>query len=143
MNEQQRKHGEWIARFLKESIHDRLVSRGAKYNGEDYEDPFKQFKQAAELTFGDSGEEALDHAFRYMVNHKMTRLANNRADFDDESRLDTIADAIGYLTLYREWLETAGRNIPTDLPAVDQITESGPTEKPTAFKQFKKYLVGE
>ncbi len=138
MNEQQKAHAIWIATFLKEQIHDRLVERGEKYNGEDYQDPFIQFKQCAELTFGEFNEETLDHAFRYMVNHKITRLANNRADFDDESRLDTIADAIGYLTLYYEWLAQVGKSVPKDLP-----TEPGPVEKPTAFKTFRKYLLGE
>lgn len=137
MNEQQKVHAIWIATFLKEQIHDRLVSRGIKYNGDDFEDPFIQFKQCAELTFGQLDEETLDHAFRYMVNHKITRLANNRADFDDESRLDTIADAIGYLTLYYEWLVQVGKTVPKDLPVESEI----PTE--STFKTFKKYLLGD
>jgi hypothetical protein len=138
MNEKQKQHGAWIARYLKEQIHDRLVSRGEKYNGEDYDDPFIQFKQCAQLTYGELNEETLDHAFRYMINHKITRLANNRADFDDESRRDTIADAIGYLTLYAEWLGIL--EVPKDLP-----TEPGPIDQPkeSSFKSFKKYLLGE
>lgn len=137
MNEAQQKHGAWIARYLKEQIHDQLVSRGAKYNGDEYEDPFKQFKDTAYLTFGEINEETIDHAIRYMINHKITRLANNQADFDDESRKDTIADAIGYLTLYAEWLAGVAEATP-EVPAI----EPGPVEKPTPFKVWKKYLVG-
>lgn len=118
MNESQQKHGAWVARYLKEQIHDVLVSRGQKYNGENFEDPFKQFKDAAYLTYGEINEETIDHSIRYMINHKVTRLANNHDDFDDESRKDTVADLIGYLTLYAEWLEQAGAEVPKDLPAL-------------------------
>lgn len=137
MNEAQQKHGAWIARYLKEQIHDRLVSRGEKYNGDDYEDPFIQFKQCAQLTFGELNEETLDHAFRYMINHKITRLANNRADFDDEARIDTVADAIGYLVLYAEWLGSL--EVPKDLPT-EPAVEMAPQGSPLGA--FKKYLLG-
>lgn len=126
MNEQQTNHGLWIARYLK-GIHDTLMGRGEKYNGEDYQDPFLQLRQCARLTFREENPETLDHSFRYMVNHKLTRLANNQADFDDESRIDTIRDAIGYLTLYAEWLETeASKQVPQDVA----------TEVPTESKQL-------
>lgn len=137
MNEAQKKHGLWIANYLKTQIHDRLVSRGEKYNGDDYEDPFIQFKQCAELTFGQLNEETLDHAFRYMINHKITRLANNRADFDDEARIDTVADAIGYLVLYAEWLGSL--EVPKDLPT-EPAVEMAPQGSPLGA--FKKYLLG-
>ena len=138
MNEKQKQHGAWIARYLKEQIHDTLVSRGQKYNGDDFEDPFKQFKDAAYLTFGEVNEETIDHAIRYMINHKVTRLANNREDFDDESRKDTISDLIGYLTLYAEWLESV--EVPKDLP-VENVPLDGARE--STFKSFKKYLLGD
>jgi hypothetical protein len=142
MNEFQQKHGQWIAKYLKENVHDVLVSRGQKYNGEDFEDPFKQFKDTAYLTFGEINEETIDHAIRYMINHKITRLANNRADFDDESRKETLRDIIGYTVLYVEWLGTL--ETPKDLPTEPGTLENKISEStaPGMFGSFKKYILG-
>ena len=134
MNEAQQKHGAWIARYLKEQIHDTLVSRGMKYNGDDFDDPFKQIKDTAYLTFGEINEETLDHSFRYLINHKITRLANNRADFEDESRKETLRDIIGYVTLYAEWLDSL--EVPTDVPV------EAPSEPQTWKKSWATFLKG-